>query len=68
MIKVGSMIQSKYILSSGKQGNLGLVMDLRNTEGTFGGVVEAGAALAHVYYPKTRTFGWVVAKDMKVVA
>jgi hypothetical protein len=61
MIKVGSMIQSKYILSSGKQGNLGLVMDLRNT-------AEEADALAHVYYPKTRTFGWVVAKDMKVVA
>ncbi len=68
MIKVGNMVQSRYVLSSGKEGNLGLVMDLRNTGGTFGGVVEAGDALAHVYYPKTRTFGWVVAKDMKVVA
>ena len=61
MIKVGSMVQSKYVLSSGKEGNLGLVMDLRNT-------AEEADALAHVYYPKTRTFGWVVAKDMKVVA
>ena len=61
MIKVGSMVQSKYRLSSGKEGNLGLVMDLRNT-------AEEADALAHVYYPKTRTFGWVVAKDMKVVA
>jgi len=61
MIKVGSMVQSKYVLSSGKEGNLGLVMDLRNT-------AEEADALAHVYYPKTRTFGWVVVKDMKVVA
>ena len=61
MIKVGNMVQSKYRLSSGKEGNRGLVMDLRNT-------AEEADALAHVYYPKTRTFGWVVAKDMKVVA
>ena len=61
MIKVGNMVQSKYVLSSGKEGNLGLVMQLRNTE-------EEAFGLAHVYYPKTRTFGWVVAKDMKVVA
>ena len=61
MIEVGSMVQSKYRLSSGKEGNLGLVMDLRNT-------AEEANALAHVYYPKTRTFGWVSIKDMKVVA
>ena len=62
MIKVGSIVQSRYLMGrKAKPGNLGLVMDLRNTE------VEADA-LAHVYYPKTRTFGWVVAKDMKVVA
>ena len=61
MIKVGSMVQSKYRLSSGKEGNRGLVMDLRNT-------AEEADALAHVYYPKTRTFGWVESKDMKVVA
>ena len=61
MIKVGSMVQSKYRLSSGKPGYLGLVMEMRNTE-------EEAFSLAHVYYPKTRTFGWVVTKDMKVVA
>ena len=61
MIEVGSMVQSKYRLSSGKEGNRGLVMDLRNT-------AEEANALAHVYYPKTRTFGWVSIKDMKVVA
>jgi hypothetical protein len=51
MIEVGNMVRSKYILSNGKEGNLGLVMDLRNT-------AEEADALAHVYYPKTRTFGW----------
>jgi len=61
MIKVGSMVQSKYVSSDGNEGNLGLVMQLRNTE-------EEAFGLAHVYYPKTRTFGWVVVKDMKVVA
>ena len=61
MIEIGSMVQSKYVLSSGKEGNLGLVMDLRNT-------AEEADALAHVYYPKTRTFGWVKSEDMKVVA
>ena len=61
MIKVGNMVQSKYRLSSGKEGNRGLVMDLRNT-------AEEASAVAHIYYPKTRTFGWVHTKDMKVVA
>ena len=61
MIKVGSMVRSKYRLSSGKYGNLALVMDLRNT-------AEEADALAHVYFPKTRSFGWVHTKDMKVVA
>ena len=62
MIKVGSMVQSKYLMGRrAKPGNLGLVMELRNTE-------EEAFGLAQVYYPKTRTFGWVVSKDMKVVA
>jgi len=61
MIKVGNMVQSKYVLSNGKEGNLGLVMDLRNT-------AEEADALAHVYYPKTRTFGWVHTKDMQVIS
>ena len=62
MIKVGSMVQSKYRLSSGKYGNLGLVMEMRNTVDRHG---ESGA-VARVFYPKTHTFGWVVVKDMKV--
>ena len=62
MIKVGNMVQSKYSMGRrAKPGNLGLVLQLRNT-------AEEANAMAHVYYPKTRTFGWVVTKDMKVVA
>ena len=62
MIKVGSMVQSKYLMGrKAKPGKLGLVMDLRNT-------AEEANVLAHVYYPKTRTFGWVHVKDMRVVA
>ena len=64
MIKVGSMVQSKYRLSSGKYGNRGLVMEMRHAANHAGEI----DAVAHVYYPKTRTFGWVVTKDMKVVA
>ena len=60
-MKVGNMVQSKWVTPHGKEGNLGLVMEMRNTE-------EEAFGLAHVYYPKTRTFGWVVVKDMKVVA
>ena len=60
MIKVGNMVQSKWLNGHGKEGNLGLVMQLRNTE-------EEANGLAHVYYPKTRTFGWVHVKDMRVV-
>ena len=62
MIEVGNMVQSKYLMGRrAKPGNLGLVMELRNT-------AEEADTLAHVYYPKTRTFGWVHTKDMKVVA
>ena len=62
MIKVGSIVQSKYRMGRrAKPGKHGLVLELRNTE-------EEAFGLAHVYYPKTRTFGWVVTKDMKVVA
>ena len=64
MIEVGSMVQSKYRLSSGEYGNLGLVMEMRHTVNQAG---EVGA-VAHVYYPKTRTSGWVVAKDMQVIS
>ena len=60
MIKVGSMIQSAYI-HNGREGNIGIVLSLLNT-------AEESKALARVFYPKTRTSGWVHTKDMKVVA
>ena len=58
MIKVGSMVQSKYRLSNGKEGNLGLVLRFHDVVPT----------LIQVFYPKTRTSGWVKDEDMKVVA
>ena len=58
MIKVGSMVQSKYRLSSGKEGNLGVVLRFH----------DAVRTLMQVFYPKTRTSGWVKDEDMKVVA
>jgi len=62
MIKVGSMVQSKYSMGRrAKPGNLGLVLQLRNTE-------EEAFGLALVFYPKTGKQGWVVVKDMKVVS
>ena len=57
MIKVGSMVQSKYRLSSGKEGNLGVVLRFH----------DAVPTLMQVFYPKTRTSGWVKDEDMKVV-
>ena len=58
MIKVGSMVQSKDRLSSGKEGNLGVVLRFH----------DAVPTLMQVFYPKTRTSGWVKDEDMKVVA
>ena len=58
MIKVGNMVQSKYVLSSGKEGNRGLVMKIAGSL----------SDLAQVYWPHNRTFGWVKCEDMKVVA
>jgi len=60
MIKVGSMIQSECV-HNGKKGNIGIVLRLLNT-------AEESKALARVFYPKTRTSGWVHTKDMKVIA
>tara|TARA_B110000211_G_C13839250_1_gene447125 strand:+ start:576 stop:749 length:174 start_codon:yes stop_codon:yes gene_type:complete len=57
MIKVGSIIQSEYI-HNGKKGALGIVLRLLNTDGE----------LARVFYPKTRTSGWVKIEDMKLIA
>lgn len=57
MIKVGNIVQSQYI-HNGKQGNIGIVIKV-------GGSLSD---LAQVFYPKTRTSGWVKAEDMKVIA
>ena len=59
MIKVGSMVQSKYRLSSGKQGNMGVVLKFHDV---------VGPRLIQVFYPKSQTWTRAQAKDMKVVA
>ena len=62
MIKVGSIVQSKYLMGRrAKPGKLGVVLELRNT-------AEEADALARVFYPQTRKGGWIHTKDMKVVA
>ena len=58
MIKIGSIVQSAYKSLSGKEGNIGIVLKFHDDVPT----------LMQVFYPKTRTSGWVVSKDMKVVA
>ena len=60
MIKVGNMVQSKYTVER-HRARIGLVMQLR--DGAF-----ENQPLAQVYWPHSRTFGWVEAKDMEVVA
>ena len=59
MIKVGNMVQSKYIVKR-HRARIGLVMQLR--DGAF-----ENQPLAQVYWPHSRTFGWVEAKDMEIV-
>ncbi len=58
-IEIGSIVQSAYTSRSGKQGNLGVV--LRHH-------VVVGPELIQVFYPKSQTWTWAQAKDMKVVA
>ena len=57
MIKVGSMVQSKYRLSSGKEGNLGLVLSLM-----------ADGKIARVFWASTQKSGFCSVVDLKVVA
>ena len=59
MLEVGNIVKSKYSIS-GHRARIGLVMQLR--EGAF-----ENQPLAQVYWPHSRTFGWVEAKDMEVV-
>ena len=58
MIEVGSIVRSAYKSLSGYEGNIGIVLRVHDDVPT----------LIQVFYPKTRTSGWVVSKDMKVVA
>ena len=60
MLEVGNIVKSKYTIS-GHRARIGLVMQLR--EGAF-----ENQPLAQVYWPHSRTFGWVEAKDMEVVS
>ena len=65
MIKVGSMVQSEYT-HNGTKGNIGLVLEVRDTGPA--NYQSAPNVIARVFYPKTRTSGWVSVKDMKVIA
>ena len=61
MIEVGSITRSKYTVERGLPRNrIGLVMKVR--DGAF-----ENQPLAQVYWPHSRTFGWVEAKDMEIV-
>ena len=59
MIEVGSIVKSKYTVER-HRARIGLVMQLR--DGAF-----ENQPLAQVYWPHSRTFGWVEAKDMEIV-
>ena len=60
MIEVGNIVKSRYTVER-HSARIGLVMQLR--EGAF-----ENQPLAQVYWPHSRTFGWVEAKDMEVVS
>ena len=58
-IEIGSIVQSAYTSRSGKQGNMGVVLKIHDV---------VGPRLIQVFYPKSQTWTWAQAKDMKVVA
>ena len=60
MIEVGSIVKSKYTIER-HRARIGVVMQLR--EGAY-----EDQPLAQVYWPHSRTFGWVEAIDMEVVS
>ena len=60
MLEVGNIVKSKYTMER-HRARIGLVMRLR--EGAF-----ENQPLAQVYWPHSRTLGWVEAKDMEVVS
>ena len=59
MLEVGNIVKSKYAIS-GHRARIGIVRQLR--DGAF-----ENQPLAQVYWPHSRTLGWVEAKDMEVV-
>ena len=60
MLEVGNIVKSKYTVER-HRARIGLVMQLR--DGAF-----ENQPLAQVYWPHSRTLGWVEAKDMEVVS
>ena len=58
MLEVGNIVKSKYSIS-GHRARIGLVMKMLDR--------PEGEHIAQVYWPHSRTFGWVQAKDMEVV-
>ena len=65
MIKVGSMIQSEYT-HNGKEGNIGIVLKIADPYTS--NYRSAPRVTARVFYPKTRTSGWVDLSNMKVIS
>ena len=60
MLEVGNIVKSKYTVER-HRARIGLVMQLR--DGAF-----ENQPLAQIYWPHSRTFGWVEAIDMEVVS
>ncbi len=60
MLEVGNIVKSKYTVER-HRARIGLVMKVR--DGAF-----ENQPLAQVYWPHSRTFGWVEAKDMEIVS
>ena len=60
MLEVGNIVKSKYTMER-HRARIGVVMQLR--EGAF-----ENQPLAQVYWPHSRTFGWVEAKNMEIVS
>ena len=59
-MKVGNIVRSKYMVK-GHRARIGLVMKLTDRpSGT-------RSALAQVYWPHRRDFGWVKADDLEVI-
>ena len=60
MLEVGTIVKSKYTVAR-HRARIGVVMQLRER-------AYEDQPLAQVYWPHSRTFGWVEAKDMEVVS